>query len=133
MGSQFVCYTRTYDETMTMIMEARNYMAYGEARGRRYPGESTDLRFSCEALRVTSRLTQVLAWLMMQRAVVEGEITQQEALDEKNRLAGQDVCLDCQAAGDSSLPAGLRDLMERSFHLYERVARLEQMALTRLN
>jgi regulator of CtrA degradation len=132
MTEQPAVFTRTYDETFDMIVEARNYMRHMLPRERRQ-GEDGDagLRFSCEALRVTSRLTQVMAWLMLQRAVVDGEMTQAEALCEQNRLSGQNVCL----SGEEyfpMMPAGLCSLLQRSQRLYERVSRLEAMALSRL-
>ncbi|HVI52650.1 MAG TPA: DUF1465 family protein [Candidatus Sulfotelmatobacter sp.] len=132
MGHQAAAFTRTYDETFDMIVEARNYMRHMLPRERRF-GEDNEvgLRFSCEAMRVTSRLTQVMAWLMMQRAVLDGEITQEEALNDHNRLSGQDVCL----SGDEyppHMPAGLCSLLQRSQRLYERVLRLERMAVSRL-
>jgi regulator of CtrA degradation len=114
-----------------MIVETRNYMTHIEPKvaRRRRP----DLRFSCEALRVTSRLTQVMAWLMLQRAVVYGEITAEEACQECNRLSGREVCLATDAMEDDSLPAGLRSLLDRSYRLYQRVSRLEEMVLVRVS
>ncbi len=132
MGLQTVSFTRTYDETLDMIVEARNYMTYTQPYGQMEETTRGDLRFSCEALRVTSRLTQVMAWLMLQRAVQDGEITQQDAMTEENRLAGQDVCLDNDSAADQALPTGLRDLLVRSLHLYQRVSRLEAMVISRV-
>ena len=132
MSLQTTNFNRTYDETLDMIVEARNYMTYVDPRERCIPAERSDLRFSCEALRVTSRLTQVMAWLMLQRAVQDGEITQQDAMAEDKRLSGQDVCLDNESVDDGNLPKGLRDLLERSFRLYQRVSRLEAMVLSRL-
>lgn len=126
-------FRRTYDETMDMMVEARNYMAYVERRERERAGAVAGLRMSCEAMRVTSRLTQVMAWLMMQRAVHEGEVEAEEALAEANRLSGGEVCLDDSFSGDQSLPNGLRSLLDRSFRLYQRVARLEEQMMGRLN
>lgn len=131
MEQQPVIFSRTYDETLDMIVEARNYMTHMEPRRRRPAEGIGDLRLSCEALRVTSRLTQVMAWLMLQRAVQCGEISQQEACQECHRLSGRDVCLDTSAIAELSLPAGLRSLLERSYRLYQRVSRLEEMVLTR--
>jgi len=132
MGHQTAAFTRTYDETLDLIVEARNYMRHMLPRDRR-AGDDGDagLRFCCEALRVTSRLTQAMAWLMMQRAVQDGEISQEEALNEANRLAGQDVCLGGEEESDL-MPAGLCSLLQRSQKLYERVLRLETMAVGRL-
>lgn len=126
-------FRRTYDETMDLMVEARNYMAYVERRERERAGAVAGLRMTCEALRVTSRLTQVMAWLMMQRAVHAGEIEVGEALADANRLSGGEVCLDETFTTDESLPGGLRSLLDRSFRLYTRVARLEEQMLRRLN
>lgn len=126
-------FRRTYDETMDLMVEARNYMAYVERRERERAGVVTGLRMSCEAMRVTSRLTQVMAWLMIQRAVHEGEIDPVEAAAEHHRLSGGDVCLDSSFTDDETLPGGLRSLLDRSFRLYQRVARLEEQMISRVN
>lgn len=126
-------FRRTYDETLDLMIEARNYMAYVERRERARTDSLAGLRMSCEAMRVTSRLIQVMAWLMMQRAVHEGEIEVGYALAEANRLSGADVCLDDSFSEDSTLPGGLRSLLDRSFRLYQRIARLEEKMVGRLN
>jgi regulator of CtrA degradation len=122
---------RTYDETMDLMIEARNYMRYVEQRERRRAEAATGLRISCEAMRVTSRLTQVMAWLLMQRAVEEGEITAEQALAESNRISGAEVCLDDSFGEDDRLPRGLRSLMDRSLRLYCRIVRLEAQMVER--
>lgn len=129
---QTAYFRRTYDETMDLMVEARNYMTYIERRERERASVVSGLRMSCEAMRVTSRLTQVMAWLMMQRAVHEGEVEQEEALAEPNRLSGGEVCLDDTYSGDETLPGGLRSLMDRSFRLYQRVVRLEAQMMERM-
>ncbi|MGE5516732.1 MAG: DUF1465 family protein [Bacteroidota bacterium] len=126
-------FRRTYDETLDLMVEARNYMAYVERRERERAGLMAGLRMSCEAMRVTSRLTQVMAWLMMQRAVHDGEIAVEQALIEENRLSGGEVCWDDSFSADVTLPNGLRSLLARSLQLYQRVARLEQQMIGRLN
>ncbi|KIM00123.1 protein of unknown function DUF1465 [Paramagnetospirillum magnetotacticum MS-1] len=130
--SQPAFFRRTYDETMTLMVEARNYLTYSERRERDRLGGMIGLRMSCEAMRVTSRLTQVMAWLMLQRAVQEGEIEVEDALRDECRLSGTEVCLDETFSGDETLPNHLRSLMDRSFRLYVRVARLEEMLVQRV-
>ena len=134
MQAEMTLFTRTYDETLDLIVEARNYMVYNRPAGRRtrITASNENLRFSCEALRVTSRLTQVMAWLMLQRAVQDGEISAREACDEKNRLSGQSVCLDEGGIGDGEIPAGLQSLLSRSLSLYKRISRLEEMVVARV-
>ena len=132
MLAETAVFTRTYDETLGMIVEMRNYMTHlGPARHKGSRG-MRDLRVSCEALRVTSRLTQAMAWLMLQRAVVDGEISAVEACAEENLLSGRNVCLDGASLEDDELPRGLRSLLRRSLHLYLRISRLEEMVIARV-
>lgn len=130
---QLAVYHGTYDETIDLMIEARNYMSYVDNRSREQTDAIASLRLSCEAMRVTSRLTQVMAWLMMQRAVQEGEITANEAISEPNRLSGVAVCLDVSFANDDSLPRGLKSLLSRSHRLYLRIVHLEEQILFRLS
>jgi len=127
-----VYFSRTYDETLDLMVEARNYLAWSDRMPRRQLDGMASLRMCCEAMRVTSRLAQVMAWLLAQRAVHEGEITQEQALSDQWRLSGGEICLDESFGEDAALPNGLRSLMDRSYRLYVRVARLEEMMMRRV-
>lgn len=124
---------RTYDETLSLMVEARNYLAYKEPRERPMLGAQTRVMACGEAFRVTSRLTQVMAWLMMQRALCDGEIGLAEAYADDHRLSEETVCLDDSGGRDERLPKGLRSLLVRSHQLYCRIARLDEMARGRLH
>ena len=116
-----------YDEAMSLAQEARDYLAV-ERDGQRPAGAPLErMAISCAALKVTSRLTQVMAWLLVQKAVQSGEMTRAEAAREPFRLSGQDVCLSPGPLGDHELPPALSDIQDRSLRLYERVMRLDAM------
>lgn len=117
----------TYDETMALLIEARNYIAYHDAMEHRALPPHVRLQISYESMRVTSRLTQVMAWLLAQKAVHAGEITREQAAGDDFALSGGDVCTDPSGPENEALPAGLRSLLERSHKLYMRVARLDEM------
>lgn len=109
---------------MALTCEARDYVAEQEPRERETLPPELQLLASCEALRLTARLTQVMAWLLMQRAVHAGEIDRETARGPQHRLGGQEVCL-AAACPDENLPLRLRDLLARSAELYDRIARLD--------
>jgi regulator of CtrA degradation len=117
-------FSRTYDETMGLLHEARNcIIRHGDE-----PTMSTAARltFSRETMRLTTRLTSVMAWLLAQRAVHAGEMTRQHAAAEAHALTARDLCLaDASDEDTALLPAELRLLMERSRALYARIARLD--------
>ena len=117
----------TYDETMALLIEARNYIAYQEPAERQNLAPAARLQISYESMRVTSRLTQVMAWLLAQKAVHAGEITAEQAAGEDFALSGGEICSDPGGPENETLPEGLRSLLERSHSLYMRVARLDEM------
>lgn len=118
-------FDRTYDEALNLLVEARNYIAYCEHIERARLSLIGRLAMSCEAMRVTARLTQVMAWLLMQRAVQTGEVSLEESCSDANRLGADEVCLYNEGLASEAMPQGLRSLLERSYELYVRVARLE--------
>jgi regulator of CtrA degradation len=75
-----------YVDAMVLADEARGYF---DQRGR-HDRDSLDpmsrVCFSCESLKVTTRLMHVIAWLLTQRAVDCGEMAPREALDPSRRL-----------------------------------------------
>jgi regulator of CtrA degradation len=123
---------KTYSEAMSLLVEARNYLAYREPvdRARLLPVER--LRLCRETMRLTARLTQIMAWLMAQRAVHAGEISQETALGDHDALAAVDVCMDGAEAEAEDMPRPLLDLLDRSRRLYVRVARLDELARRQL-
>ena len=122
----------TYRETLDLMIEARNYLAYTHTSERSAVDHDARLKMSCEAFRVTSRLAHVMAWVMAQRAVQNGELAVDEACATFG-LAAEDVCFDDSLRDDEELPDGLRSLMDRSYRLYVRVSRLDDQVKRRLH
>lgn len=119
--------TATYDDAWRLLHEARHYVAYEQRGDRRRLAPEDGLVLSCESLRLTARLTQVMAWLLTQRAFHAGEISREEACAEENRLGGLGVCLDEGVAPLDGLSPRLALLMRRSLELYRRVQRLDAL------
>lgn len=117
---------KTYGEALDLVLEARDYLAFFEPdeRGALPPVER--LVMCSETLRLTARLTQIMAWLLAQRAVQCGELSRDAALAEP--LAALDICMDGEDREGGSLPPRLGALLGRSRRLYVRVARLDEMA-----
>ncbi|HEX2580978.1 MAG TPA: DUF1465 family protein [Dongiaceae bacterium] len=114
------------DQTIAMLEEARAYVAEEGPRERMDLSVEVGLSASVESMRVVSRLTQVMAWILTQRAVLHGEMTADEAKEPQQRLGGLELCMNNGAAADRRLPAKLRSLLTRSYELYCRVERLDR-------
>ena len=118
---------RTFDEALALLEEVRSYILYEERSDRHALPPAARVRQSLEATRMTARLTNVMAWLLLQKAAAEGEIDKADANKDENRLGGREACMDDTGAEDEELPQRMRDLLERSHRIYVRVARLDEM------
>lgn len=111
-----------YIEALVMADEARAYFdRQGTGDKARYD-TMTRLSFTCESLKVTTRLMHVIAWLMTQKAWQRGEIATDALGDPKYRLG---PAAETDMAVMAVMPGGARQLVEGSQSLYERVLRLQ--------
>ncbi len=69
---------------------------------------------------------QMASWLLLQRAVNNGEMTRDQVLNEKNKVRLDNFNVDRNAPGWNDLPESFRDLVERSLRLQNRVALLDR-------
>jgi regulator of CtrA degradation len=116
---------RAYDETMGLLLSARHYCAAVQPRETAPSDPQDRLHLNCEAMRLTTRLAQVMAWLLAQRAVAVGELSAEKARTPDYRLGAHDICLADTTARVNELSPRLADLMARSLNLFERIARLD--------
>jgi regulator of CtrA degradation len=120
-------FSRTFDETLGLLTAARDYFSYAYPAAERGLAPAERMRLSCESMRITARLSQVMAWLLAQRAAFAGEISRAEAASDKFSLGAPDICLLDTDRTLNGLPERLRDLLGKSRQLYVRVARLDEM------
>jgi regulator of CtrA degradation len=120
---------KTYGDAMDLLVETREYLTHREPIDRQTLLQPMDrLRFCCETMRLTARLTQIMAWLLAQRAVHAGEMSQHEALGDHRALADLAICMEEEELAVGSMPQRFGNLLDRSRRLYLRVARLDELA-----
>jgi regulator of CtrA degradation len=120
-------FDRTYHEVLDLLEEARDFARAGNSHPECQMLEGMDrLIMTCEAFRITSRLGQCLAWIMLHRAVRHGEITEDALRLPENRIGGEPVCNQIGHEDDPKMPRRLRELLHQSRALYERLCRLDQ-------
>jgi regulator of CtrA degradation len=111
-----------YLDAMLLADEARSY--FEEAGRDERDGLESHARvaFSCESLKVTTRLMHVLAFLLTRRAVEAGELSEAQAREPSRRLDAQPPV---DAAAIAHLPERARALVEASGALHRRAAALD--------
>lgn len=116
-------FERTFQEGMELVEETAGYLD-GEGRQEsKLLSRNAALAYAAESMRLTTRLMQVASWLLVQRAVREGEMPPEAACAESYRL-GEEAAAETPAVEE--LPFGLTNLLTRSERLYERVRHLDR-------
>lgn len=113
-----------YVEAMVLADEARAYFDLHSRESRDQMSPLQRVSFSCESLKVTTRLMHVVAWLLTQRALVENAPSHGPA--GSHRL-GNAAPTERDVA--ARLPEDARQLIIASAELYHRVQRLEEQWL----
>ncbi len=113
-----------FNETMQLLKDAHEYFQlFGDDDQSRIEADLKTL-YSCEMSRITLRLSSIMAWLMVQRAVFTGKIEANEAATRYG-LDFKDICLVDNRVLHGVLPSYVCFLLDRTLELYERVSRLD--------
>ncbi len=116
-----------FKEGMGLVEEAAGYLDGDGRVESRLLQRADALAYASESMRLTTRLMQLASWLLLQRAVNEGEMTQKQAAAEKHK-----VKLVRQESASSTevfdrLPARLQSLVTRSLRMQDRIMHLDTL------
>jgi len=121
-GSQ--AFSVLFRDGMTLVEETAAYLDGPGRQESKKLQRGAALTYATESMRLTTRLMQIASWLLLHRAVGEGEMSLAQANQEKLKVklaVGQPA--DAQAL--QMLPERLRALINRSLQINERVQRLD--------
>ena len=118
-------FDRTFHEGMELVEETATYLDGGGRQESKLLSRNAALAYASESMRLTTRLMQVASWLLVQRAVREGDMPAEAACEDRYRLGGEEVSR-APGADSEDLPAGLLLLLDRSERLYDRVRHLDR-------
>jgi regulator of CtrA degradation len=121
-GSQ--AFASLFREGMTLVEETAAYLdGPGRTESKKLQ-RSAALTYATESMRLTTRLMQIASWLLLHRAVREGEMSLAQANKEKSK-----VKLTIAESTDEQalllLPERLRELIEGCRLISDRVRRLD--------
>jgi regulator of CtrA degradation len=116
-------FDRTFQEGMALVEETAAYLDGEGRRDSKLLSRSAALAYAGESMRLTTRLMQVASWLLVQRAVREGDMEAGEACQPRYRLNAAPAETDGAA---EDLPSGLMLLLDRAEKLYERIIYLDR-------
>ena len=113
-----------FREGMDLVEETAAYLDGAGRTEAKALDRAVSLTYATESMRLTTRLMQLASWLLLHRAVKEGEMTLTQANREKTKVKlsaadpGSDEMIE-------KLPQQLQELIARSMALQAKVRRLD--------
>jgi regulator of CtrA degradation len=115
-----------FREGMGLVEETASYLDGPGRTDSKELGRAGSLVYATESMRLTTRLMQLASWLLLQRAVNEGEMTQAQAGIEKSKVRIDGPSSSRDGPGWDDVPDALKHLIERSIRLQERIRKLDK-------
>lgn len=117
-------FSALFREGMALVEETASYLDGAGRQDAKKLDRTTALTYATESMRLTTRLMQLASWLLLHRAVNEGEMSLAQASKEKKKVK----LMSSEPLDPNTLkllPERLQDLIDRSRTLQDRVRRLD--------
>src|SRR5262245_3242964 len=119
-------FDRVFTEGMALVERSASYLDGDGRRDAKGLASNVTVLYATESMRLTTRLLELASWLLIRRALKEGEITPEDALKKRARVKLQTLGRPAHTKGFADLPKGLRELIEASFALHDRIVQLDR-------
>ena len=124
-------FQRVFQEGMGLVEDTANYLDGQGRKDARLLDRHGAIAYATESMRLTTRLMQMASWLLLQRAVSQGEVGVEAARSDRHRINLADIGAGAPLKGGDQLPAELLALVERSLRLLQRIETFDQMICER--
>lgn len=115
-----------YREGMALVEATAQYLdGPGRDDSRGLTGQIA-LTYATESMRLTTRLMNLASWLLIRRSVNTGEMSQQKARSERQRLK-IDIGRPSHVRDFGGLPLKLKELIEASFEFQDKIVKLDRL------
>jgi regulator of CtrA degradation len=121
-----------FRDGMALVEETATYLDGPGRQESKALARAAALAYATESMRLTTRLMQLASWLLLHRAVKEGEMSLAQASKEKAKVKLSAIDFS-DPNNVELLPAQLRDLIERSQKLHGKVRRLDATIHNRID
>ncbi|WP_300377686.1 DUF1465 family protein [Henriciella sp.] len=119
-------FERVFADGMALVEEAAAFLdGPGRDMAKSLPREA-GLTYAAWSMDLTSKLMQAASWLVMQKAVRDGDMAYEDALKKKYRISREGPPLDASKQRGLGLPDHFLDLVEQTENLYGRICRLDE-------
>lgn len=122
-SSQF---DRVFKDGMALVERTAAYLDGAGRKEAKALSAGLSVVYATESMRLTTRLLEIAAWLLVRRSLKEGEISAEEARVKRRCIKLGTIGRPSHVKGFSELPQTLRNLIEESFALNDCIVRLDK-------
>lgn len=115
-----------YRHGMELVEQTAAYLDGPGRQEAKQLNSTVALIYSTESMRLTARLLDLASWLLIQRSLRDGDITEEEARRKRARLKLRANGRPSHIAHFSELPPRLQELIKESFALSDRIMRIDR-------
>ncbi len=119
-------FDHVFQEGMALVEATANYLEGQGRRDSKAIGPSASMLYASESMRLTTRLLELASWLVIRRALKAGEIGPEEARVKRRRLRLTAIGRPQHVQGFAQLPDKLKELIEASFALHDRITHVDR-------
>lgn len=121
----FTFQRKNYDETLKLLMVSQAYFKQYGRKEKALLAPADSLAYNAVMSNIIAKLTSVLSWLTLWRAVQEGEITFEEATGQEYGLHQFECDITQDTPVFSKLSGAIRQIMQDTSNLYDRVQHID--------
>ncbi len=114
-----------FADGMRLVEECAEYLDGPGRFAAKQLSRSSSLLYGAESMRLTTRLMQLASWLLLQRAVSEGEMSREQVVEEKRKIKLDTLPTRIDGPGWEEIPDEFIHLVRRSVELQRLIARLD--------
>lgn len=119
-------FDQIFKEGMALVERTASYLDGPGRKEAKGLAGGAGVLYATESMRLTTRLLDLASWLLVRRALKEGEITEEEADKKRRRIKLQAFGRPSHVKDFNSLPEGMRHLIEESFAMHDRIVQLDR-------
>lgn len=119
-------FRKLFADGMALVEETASYLDGDGREASRQLSREASLSYATVSMELTTRLMQAASWLVVQRAVKEGDMSADEASEARFRL--EDTAINAFTARQNpELPENLLTLVDQAKDLFDRLHRLDDI------
>ena len=115
-----------FKDGMALVERTANYLDGPGRRDAKGLKSTVTVMYATESMRLTTRLLDLASWLLIRRALKQGEINETEARLKRQKVKLQALGRPSHIKGYDDLPVVLRGLIEESFVMLDRIIHLDR-------